>query len=87
MDAHIQQTVDGIWAEYDKDNSGALDKAETLALLSQAMNDMEGVEGTRTDDKEFNALWTAFGKKDTDTIEKDEMAALFMKFAADGDDY
>ena len=29
IDQVIKKCVDDIWSEYDKDNSGALDKAET----------------------------------------------------------
>ena len=33
IDAVIRKCVDDIWAEYDKDNSGSLDKEETKKFV------------------------------------------------------
>ena len=40
IDAVIAKCVDDIWAEYDKDNSGTLDKEETKLFVKKTLVDM-----------------------------------------------
>ena len=40
IDQVIKKCVDDIWAEYDKDNSGALDKAETKLFVQNTLHEM-----------------------------------------------
>merc|ERR1712006_5201 len=47
IDAVIRKCVDDIWAEYDKDNSGALDKEETKKFVQNTLSEM-------TDSGEFS---------------------------------
>ena len=40
IDAVIDKCIDDIWATYDKDGSGALDKDETRNFVKQTLTDM-----------------------------------------------
>ena len=41
IDAVIRKCVDDIWAEYDKDNSGMLDKEETKLFVKKTLSEMK----------------------------------------------
>merc|ERR1711966_475891 len=81
IDAVIKKCVDDIWAEYDKDNSGALDKEETKAFVKKTLCDMEGSDGGDFSEEDFDACFKGFDKDNSGTIEKDEI----MKGAATED--
>ena len=40
IDAVISKCVDDIWREYDKDNSGELDREETKKFVSNTLKEM-----------------------------------------------
>merc|ERR1712113_1109894 len=85
IDAVIKKCVDDIWAEYDKDNSGALDKEETKAFVTKTLCDMEGSDGGEFSEEDFDACFAEFDKDNSGTIEKDEMAIFIKKVAGLGD--
>ena len=72
IDQVIKKCVDDIWAEYDKDNSGALDRAETKQFVQNTLHEMsDNGEFSETD---FEACFKEFDKDGSGTIEKEEMA-------------
>ena len=79
IDKVIEKCVDDIWKEYDKDNSGALDKEETKKFVMNTLKEMSD-EGTFSDD-DFDACFKEFDKDGSGTIEKDEMAIFIKKVA------
>merc|ERR1712028_124598 len=85
IDAAIKKCVDDIWAEYDKDNSGALDKDETKAFVKKTLCDMEGSDGGEFSEEDFDACFAEFDKDKSGTIEKDEMAVFIKKVAGLGE--
>ena len=78
IDSVIRKCVDDIWAEYDKDNSGALDKDETKEFVKNTLSEM-GINGEFETD--FDACFAEFDKDKSGTIEKDEMAVFIKKVA------
>ncbi len=40
IDALIRKCVDDIWSEYDKDNSGALDREETKNFVNNSLSEI-----------------------------------------------
>ena len=85
IDTVIKKCVDDIWAEYDKDNSGALDKDETKAFVKKTLCDMEGGDGGEFSEEDFEACFKEFDKDGSGTIEKDEMAVFIKKVAGLGE--
>ena len=85
IDAVIAKCVDDIWAEYDKDNSGTLDKEETKLFVKKTLVDMtsgeSGGQGDDFSDEDFEACFKEFDKDGNGTIEKDEMAVFIKKVA------
>ena len=80
IDAVIAKCVDDIWAEYDKDGNGNLDKEETKAFVKKTLCDMSDDGGEFSDD-DFEACFKEFDKDGSGTIEKDEMAVFIKKVA------
>jgi Ca2+-binding EF-hand superfamily protein len=76
MDAVIRKHLDDIWEEYDKDGSGALDKAETKKLVNNKFKNIL-VDEAYTDEG-FEQCFKEFDKNGSGTIEKEEMA-LFLR--------
>ncbi len=72
IDAVIRKCVDDIWAEYDKDNSGCLDKEETKAFVKNTLSEMS--DDSEFSEADFEACFAEFDKDGSGTIEKDEMA-------------
>lgn len=77
IDRLIRKYVDEIWAEYDKDNSGVLDKKETHQLMQRILSEVDASEGISEAD--FEAFFNEADKDGSGTVEKDEMVALFKK--------
>ena len=65
------QTIDQIWGRYDKDNSGELDKLETLNFLNEFMS-MKNKPSVTID--QFNIFFKKFDVNGDNMIEKNEMA-------------
>ena len=84
-DQAIQGVIDQIWATYDVDNSGALDKEETKKFVKKTLCDMEGSDGGEFSEEDFDACFQEFDKDKSGTIEKDEMAIFIKKVAGLGE--
>ena len=79
MQSIIEKCVDDIWKEYDKDNSGALDKEETKLFVKNTLGEIN--DNGDFSEEDFDACFKEFDKDGSGTIEKDEMA-LFIKRVA-----
>merc|ERR1712087_827259 len=78
----INNYVEEIWAEFDKDKSGELDKDEARDFLDSVIFNQKGSEGGGWFDNEL--FEETFKELDTDrngTIEKDEVASFVKKLA------
>lgn len=75
-DRVINQVVDKIWGDFDKDNSGHLDREECRAFLSTVLADLPPPNSY--DESKFDQTYTAIDKNDNGLIEKNEMA-YFIK--------
>jgi Ca2+-binding EF-hand superfamily protein len=63
--------IDEIWAQYDKDNSGQLSKAEMKGFI---MNYLDKIgEGARLPEKQFNAMFAQIHENNDGQISKAEM--------------
>ena len=81
IDAAIAKVVEDIWDEYDKNNSGTLDKEETKLFVKKTLTDMSNGAGDDFSDEDFEACFKEFDKDGNGTIEKDEMAVFIKKVA------
>ena len=79
IDSVINKCVDDIWAEYDKDGNGHLDKEETKSFVKKTLAEMAG--GEEFSDDDFEACFKEFDKDGSGTIEKEEMAQFIKKVA------
>lgn len=69
--------IDSIWGRYDTDNSGALDKLETLNFLNEFMQ-LKGKPTVTVD--QFNIFFKKFDENGDGQIEKSEMANFVRRF-------
>ena len=79
IDAVIKKCVEDIWQEYDKDNSGSLDKEETKKFVQNTLSEMN--DSGEFSESDFDACFKEFDKDNSGTIEKDEMAIFIKKVA------
>ena len=79
IDQVIGKCVEEIWAKYDNDNSGALDKDETKKFVQDTLADMS--EGGGFSDADFEQCFKEFDKDGSGTIEKAEMVAFIKQVA------
>ena len=75
----IKKCVEDIWKEYDKDNSGALDKDETKKFVKNTLSEMN--DSGEFSEEDFDSCFKEFDKDGSGTIEKDEMAMFIKKVA------
>ena len=57
----VAQVVEKLWQEYDKDNSGMLDKDESRAFILSTLADM-GVGNNEFTDEEYEECFLQFDK-------------------------
>ena len=75
----IQQCVDDIWSEYDKDNSGFLDKEETKQFVKNTLNEMQ--DNNDFSETDFEACFLDFDRDGSGTVHRNEMAIFIKKVA------
>lgn len=73
----LRDIVDSLFAQYDKDNNGALDKLEIRNLYNETLM-QQGHNRKATDEEVNELLELADGNKD-DTITKEELLKIFRK--------
>ena len=78
IDSIIQEAVNQIWDQFDKDKSGALDKEETKAFVTATLT--ETGQGSFTAD-EFTECFASFDKNGDGSISKQEMVAFIKQVA------
>ena len=66
VDSIIGEAVDSIWQKYDKDNSGQLDRDETMKLFKKTLNELGETE--EFDEQYFEKAFEAFDKDGSGTI-------------------
>ena len=79
IESVIKKCVEDIWKEYDKDNSGSLDKSETKKFVKNTLSEMN--DNGEFSEADFEACFAEFDKDGSGTIEKDEMAVFIKKVA------
>ena len=79
IDGIIEKCIDDIWKNYDKDNSGYLDKQETKAFVQNTLSEMG--ENGEFSEGDFEACFKEFDKDGNGTISKDEMKIFIKKVA------
>ena len=72
----VTDLIDGIWSQFDKDNSGCLDKNETRAFMKSVLFHMGEREFSEGD---FNKFFLDFDSDKNGFITKSEMRAFIHK--------
>ena len=78
IDAVIKKCVEDIWKEYDKDNSGTLEKPEAKKFVKATLDDMRSGEFS---DADFDECFKEFDADGSGAISKEEMSAFIKKVA------
>ena len=73
----VQKVVDELWAEYDKDNSGALDKEETKKFVQDTLGNLGS--GDEFSQEAFDEVFATFDKDNSGTVEKPEMVTFIKQ--------
>ena len=76
IDSIIQEAVNQIWDQFDKDKSGALDKEETKKFVQDTLGNLGS--GDEFSDEAFDEVFATFDKDGSGTVEKSEMV-VFVK--------
>ena len=75
----LMKTVDEIWAKWDKDQNGTLDKSEMRGFVEATMA-QAGINKQITD-ADFETIFAQFDLDGSNAIERDEMAVFVKKMA------
>jgi Ca2+-binding EF-hand superfamily protein len=79
-DKIIEEGVEKIWADYDKDNSGELDKEECERFVKDMLESCGGTFDKETYDKMFSECIDKGGDKGGDgKVDKKEMVAFIKE--------
>ena len=76
----IQQCIDEIWQEYDKDKNGYLDKEECKKFILSTVDEMKGTPMPQGE-LDFDNCFDEIDTDDSGNISKAEMINLFKKVA------
>ena len=72
---NLKKIFTDIWAKFDKDRSGSLDKKETRLFMDDLMA-QAGIE--KINDKEFEAQYKKLDQNKDGIIQRDEMRAFLL---------
>jgi len=75
-DQAILGEIDQIWAAFDIDKSGALDRKEAKKFVKETVGNLSS--GKKFSDKDFDKVFATFDKDGSGTIEKAEIF-IFIK--------
>ena len=82
VDSVIESCVNDIWSEYDKDNSGALDKEECKTFVLNTIQEFSGRETMEDYTLEnFEETFSEFDIDGNGTIDKGEMVRFIRRVA------
>ena len=76
----VKELIDEIWAQYDKDNSGQLSKAEMRGFVVAYLTKVG--EADRLPEKQFNAIFATIDENHDGQINKAEMKEFIEKIRA-----
>ena len=76
----IQECIDEIWQEYDRDNNGYLDKDECKKFILSTVDEMKGVPLPKGE-LDFDSCFDEIDTDNSGHISKEEMVNLFRKVA------
>lgn len=79
IDEIINKCIDEIWKNYDKDNSGFLDKQEAKNFIKNTLSEM-GEDGEFSE-ADFEACFREFDKDGNGAISREEMKIFIKKVA------
>lgn len=71
--------IDEVWAKYDVDKNGFLDKIETKKFVLDTLGKFEA--RTQFSDEMFEEVFKMFDKNNSGTVEKAEMATFIKQLA------
>ncbi len=77
LDEYFRGIVDNIWAEFDKDGSGVLEKDEAKKFLQSSLSEMEDAD--KFSEANFEEFFKESDKNGNGTIDKDEMVIYLKK--------
>ena len=77
-DDQLRQAVDAVFGQFDKDNSGSLDKQETYALICAAMKHLDQSKQPPTTD-DVDKFIAAVDSSNDGKIQKPELFQIFRK--------
>ena len=77
--AHLNEAVNAVFKQFDKDNSGTLDSAEVTALINAALKNMNA--NRNATEAEVAALIKNVDANSDGKINKDELLKIFKKVA------
>ena len=72
--------IDEIWAAYDKDNSGQLNKAEMKSFVKEYLTKLG--EADRLPENQFNSMFASLDENNDGQISKGEMKEFIEKIRA-----
>jgi Ca2+-binding EF-hand superfamily protein len=75
----INDMIDEVWAKYDVDKNGYLDKIETKKFVLDTLGKFEA--RTQFSDEMFEEVFKMFDKNNSGTVEKAEMATFIKQLA------
>ena len=77
--AELKQHVDGMWAKYDANNNGVLEKAEFETFYNECKNSGGTMDGLPGDLNTCDKVFAFFDKNNNGTVCKDEMVEVIIK--------
>lgn len=76
----LRQAVDQVFARYDADNSGTLERSEVYKLINDALASMNA--GRQVTEAEVDGLVNSVDKNNDKKISKPELYEIFKQVAA-----
>ena len=81
--AEMKQHIDGMWAKYDVNNSGVLEKAEFETFYNECKSSGGTMSGIPSEHDTCDKVFAFFDKNNNGTVSKDEMVEVIMKIHED----
>lgn len=76
----MAKCVNDIWAEFDKDGNGFLDREETKAFVARTLGTLQGgVDNAEFNEEAYTETFNTFDVDQTGKISKNEMSAFIKK--------